>query len=96
MIVFQPHIRVWDSITLQTQQVLGIGDFERSVTCVAFGKADGGALLAAVDESYEHTLSLWDWQKRNKVAETKVPDRLIGSVSLIEAMVNSDRVRSFV
>ncbi len=59
---------------MQTTAVLGLGDanFERAVSCVAFSKADGGALLAAVDDSYEHTLSVWDWQRKKKITETKV------------------------
>lgn len=67
-------MRIWDSITLQTTAVLGLGDanFERAVSCVAFSKVDGGALLAAVDDSYEHTLSIWDWQRKKKITETKV------------------------
>uniref|UniRef100_A0A914ULR9 HELP domain-containing protein n=1 Tax=Plectus sambesii TaxID=2011161 RepID=A0A914ULR9_9BILA len=69
----QAHVRIWDSITLQTTAVLGLGDatFERSVSCVAFSKVDGGALLAAVDDSFEHTLSIWDWQRKRKITETK-------------------------
>lgn len=34
-----PHIRVWDSVTLNTLHVIGMGVFDRAVTCVAFSKS---------------------------------------------------------
>ena len=37
--IFQPHIRIWDSVSLHTLHVIGLGDFERAVACVAFSKA---------------------------------------------------------
>ena len=33
---------------------------------------DGGTLLCAVDESNDHVLSVWDWAKEVKIAESKV------------------------
>ncbi|CAH1792966.1 unnamed protein product [Owenia fusiformis] len=69
-----PHIRIWDSVSLTTSHVIGIGEFDRAVCCVAFSKADGGQLLCAVDEANEHVLSVWDWQKGErgqKITETK-------------------------
>lgn len=36
---------------------------------------DGGALLCAVDEAHDHSISVWDWQKGDKgykITETKV------------------------
>lgn len=38
-------------------------------------KQDGGALLCVIDESSEHNISIWDWQKGEKgqkLAENKV------------------------
>ncbi|KAG8279172.1 Echinoderm microtubule-associated protein-like 1 [Homalodisca vitripennis] len=70
----RPHIRVWNSVSLSTVCVLGIGEFERSIACLSFSKADGGALLCAVDEAHDHSISVWDWQKGDKgykVTETK-------------------------
>ncbi|XP_076314388.1 echinoderm microtubule-associated protein-like 2 isoform X6 [Tachypleus tridentatus] len=70
----RPHIRVWDSVSLNTLHVIGIGEFERSVCCVAFSKADGGSLLCAVDDSPEHAISVWEWhkgEKGHKITETK-------------------------
>lgn len=34
-----PHVRVWDSVTLNTLHVIGMGAFDRAVTCVAFSKS---------------------------------------------------------
>ena len=69
----RPHIRVWNSVSLQTMHMLGAGDFERAICCLSFSKADGGNLLVAVDE-VEHNISVWDWQrgeKGHKITETK-------------------------
>ncbi|XP_059574040.1 echinoderm microtubule-associated protein-like 2 isoform X1 [Alligator mississippiensis] len=72
-----PHVRVWDSVSLHTLHVLGPGPFERAVACVGFSKANGGALLCAVDESSEHVLSVWDWQREHKVAEVKCSNEAV-------------------
>lgn len=34
--VFQAHIRIWRSDTLQTVKVIGVGELERAVACLAF------------------------------------------------------------
>lgn len=70
----RPHVRIWDSVSLNTLHIIGAGEFERAVSCIAFSKADGGSILCVVDESSEHTLSLWEWQKGekgHKITETK-------------------------
>ncbi|XP_022113185.1 echinoderm microtubule-associated protein-like 2 isoform X1 [Pieris rapae] len=70
----RPHIRVWNSVSLATLAVLGSGHIERAVACLTFSRADGGSLLAAVDEGPDHTISVWEWQRPDKghcVAETK-------------------------
>lgn len=70
----KPHVRIWDSVSLNTLHVIGVGDFERAVSCIAFSKMDGGSILCAVDDSNEHTISLWDWQRGEKgvkITETK-------------------------
>lgn len=35
----QPHVRIWDSVSLSTLQVVGLGTFERGVGSLAFSKA---------------------------------------------------------
>lgn len=60
----RPHIRVWDSVSLNTLHIIGQnGEFDRGISCLAFSKLDGGNLLCAVDESNDHVVSLWEWQK---------------------------------
>lgn len=70
----RPHVRVWNSVSLATLAVIGAGHMERAVSCVTFSRADGGALLAAVDDGPDHTISVWEWQRPDKghcLAETK-------------------------
>ena len=71
------HIRVWDSLTLETKAVVGVGDFERGVACLAFSKGDGGQRLGAVDEGLEHSLSGWDWHRAHKLAEAKAANEQV-------------------
>uniref|UniRef100_A0A674NH04 EMAP like 2 n=1 Tax=Takifugu rubripes TaxID=31033 RepID=A0A674NH04_TAKRU len=66
-----PHVRVWDSVTLNTLHVIGMGTFDRGVTCVAFSKSNGGTFLCAVDDANDHILSVWNWQKEKQLAEVK-------------------------
>ncbi|XP_053608612.1 echinoderm microtubule-associated protein-like 2 isoform X2 [Plodia interpunctella] len=70
----RPHVRVWNSVSLATLAVIGVGQMERAVACVTFSRADGGSLLACVDEGPDHTISVWEWQRPDKghcLAETK-------------------------
>ncbi|XP_029449169.1 echinoderm microtubule-associated protein-like 4 isoform X2 [Rhinatrema bivittatum] len=76
----QPHVRVWDSVSLSTLQVIGLGIFERGVGCLDFSKADSGAHLAVIDDSNEHMLTVWDWQKKSKVAEIKTTNEVVLAV----------------
>jgi echinoderm microtubule-associated protein-like 1/2 len=58
------HIRVWDSVSLNTLHVIGgNSEFDRGFSCLAFSKMDGGSLLVAIDEAQDHILTVWDWQK---------------------------------
>ncbi|KAE8294969.1 Echinoderm microtubule-associated protein-like 1 [Larimichthys crocea] len=66
-----PHVRVWDSVSLNTLHVIGMGVFDRAVTCVAFSKSNGGAFLCAVDDANDHILSVWNWQKEKQLADVK-------------------------
>ncbi|XP_039756795.1 echinoderm microtubule-associated protein-like 2 isoform X2 [Pararge aegeria] len=68
----RPHVRVWNSVSLATLAVIGAGHMERAVACVTFSRADGGALLACVDDGPDHTISVWEWQRdKHCLAETK-------------------------
>ncbi|XP_073340100.1 echinoderm microtubule-associated protein-like 1 isoform X2 [Pagrus major] len=66
-----PHVRVWDSVSLNTLHVLGIGFFDRALVCLAFSKSNGGNTLCVVDDSNDHVLSVWDWQREDRLAEVK-------------------------
>ncbi|XP_070164103.1 echinoderm microtubule-associated protein-like 2 isoform X6 [Polyergus mexicanus] len=69
-----PHIRIWNSVSLTTLSVIGNGEFDGSICCLSFSKADGGNFLCAIDETSDHNISIWDWQKSDrgtKVTETK-------------------------
>ncbi|XP_049753320.1 echinoderm microtubule-associated protein-like 1 isoform X3 [Elephas maximus indicus] len=75
-----PHVRIWDSVTLNTLHVIGIGFFDRAVTCIAFSKSNGGSNLCAVDDSNDHVLSVWDWQKEERLAEVKCSNEAVFAV----------------
>jgi len=69
----RPHVRVWNSVSLHTVHTLGLGDFQHSICCISFSKADGGNLMVAVQET-EHIISVWDWarsERGHKITETK-------------------------
>ncbi|XP_037833833.1 echinoderm microtubule-associated protein-like 1 isoform X3 [Kryptolebias marmoratus] len=66
-----PHVRVWDSVSLNTLHVLGAGFFDRGLVCLAFSKSNGGNTLCVVDDSNDHVLSVWDWQREDRLAEAK-------------------------
>ncbi|XP_063355644.1 echinoderm microtubule-associated protein-like 1 isoform X3 [Pelmatolapia mariae] len=66
-----PHVRVWDSVSLNTLHVLGTGFFDRALVCLAFSKSNGGNTLCVVDDSNDHVLSVWDWQREDRLAEVK-------------------------
>ncbi|MEE6524144.1 hypothetical protein FKM82_023426 [Ascaphus truei] len=66
-----PHVRIWHSVSLSTLHVIGVGIFDRAVTCLGFSKTDGGSHLCACDDSGDHILSVWKWQRELKVAEVK-------------------------
>ncbi|XP_028385787.1 echinoderm microtubule-associated protein-like 2 isoform X6 [Phyllostomus discolor] len=72
-----PHVRIWDSVSLSTLHVLGLGVFDRAVCCVGFSKSNGGNLLCAVDESNDHMLSVWDWAKEAKVVDSKCSNEAV-------------------
>lgn len=73
----QPHVRVWDSVSLCTLQVVGLGTFERGVGSLAFSKADSGQHLAVVDDCNDHMLTVWDWHRKTKVSEIKTTNEVV-------------------
>ncbi|XP_058880719.1 echinoderm microtubule-associated protein-like 4 isoform X2 [Acipenser ruthenus] len=73
----QPHVRVWDSVSLSTLQIIGMGTFERGVGSLAFSKADSGIHLCVIDDSNEHMMTVWDWQKKSKIAEIKTTNEVV-------------------
>uniref|UniRef100_A0A671MVU4 Echinoderm microtubule-associated protein-like 4 n=1 Tax=Sinocyclocheilus anshuiensis TaxID=1608454 RepID=A0A671MVU4_9TELE len=76
----RPHVRVWDSVSLSTLQIIGLGTFERGVGSLAFSKADSGIHLSVIDDSNEHMLTVWDWQKKSKIAEIKTTNEVVLAV----------------
>ncbi|XP_070398899.1 echinoderm microtubule-associated protein-like 4 isoform X3 [Nothobranchius furzeri] len=76
----QPHVRVWDSVSLSTLQVIGLGTFERGVGSLAFSKADSGQHLSVIDDCNDHMLTIWNWQKKSKIAEIKTTNEVVLAV----------------
>ncbi|XP_049926380.1 echinoderm microtubule-associated protein-like 4 [Epinephelus moara] len=76
----QPHVRIWDSVSLSTLQVVGLGTFERGVGSLAFSKADSGQHLSVIDDCNDHMLTVWDWQKKSKIAEIKTTNEVVLAV----------------
>lgn len=65
----RPHVRIWDAINLTTLRVIN-SDFQSSICCLSFSKADAN-ILAVVDDGSEKCLSLWQWETSTKLASTK-------------------------
>ncbi|KAJ8359652.1 hypothetical protein SKAU_G00161770 [Synaphobranchus kaupii] len=74
----QPHVRVWDSVSLSTLQVIGLGTFERGVGSLSFSKSC--THLGVIDDSNEHMLTVWDWQKKSRIAEIKTTNEVVLAV----------------
>lgn len=50
---------------------------------------DGGQYLVAVDESNDHVMSVWDWQKTDRgqrITDVKVPVMTLLCLTLISAV----------
>uniref|UniRef100_A0A8C5GEG4 HELP domain-containing protein n=1 Tax=Gouania willdenowi TaxID=441366 RepID=A0A8C5GEG4_GOUWI len=69
-----------DGVSLSTLSIIGSGTFERGVGSLAFSKADSGQHLSVIDDSNDHMLTVWEWQKKNKVAEIKTTNELVLAV----------------
>uniref|UniRef100_A0A3Q1F2Y4 EMAP like 4 n=1 Tax=Acanthochromis polyacanthus TaxID=80966 RepID=A0A3Q1F2Y4_9TELE len=76
----QPHVRIWDSVSLSTLQIIGLGTFERGVGSLAFSKADSGQHLSVIDDCNDHMLTVWDWHKKSKIAEIKTTNEMVLAV----------------
>uniref|UniRef100_A0A182ITF5 WD_REPEATS_REGION domain-containing protein n=1 Tax=Anopheles atroparvus TaxID=41427 RepID=A0A182ITF5_ANOAO len=69
-----PHILIWNSVSLATLNQIGCGEFTGAINCLSFSRADSGNILAAIDDSPDKIISIWDWQKKEggrKITETK-------------------------
>ncbi|TTI61481.1 Echinoderm microtubule-associated protein-like 3 [Bagarius yarrelli] len=85
----QPFVHIWDSATLTTLQQIGLGTFERGVGSVAFSTADAGTYLCVIDDSNEHMLSVWDWNKNSKIVEIKSTNEAVFAVEFNPADTNN-------
>lgn len=70
-----PHIRIWNSVSLTTTAVIGVGHFTGPINCLAFSRTENGSLLVAIEDYTEKIMTVWDWQSGGeggvKVTETK-------------------------
>ncbi|CAB07379.1 Echinoderm microtubule-associated protein-like elp-1 [Caenorhabditis elegans] len=71
----EAHVRIWDTIKLTTLMVLN--GFEKGICHVAFSKTDSGSLLAVVDDSLKHLMSVWNWQKGKREGEVKASNDVV-------------------
>ncbi|XP_005172258.2 echinoderm microtubule-associated protein-like 3 isoform X1 [Danio rerio] len=85
----QPFVHIWDSKTLVTLQQIGLGIFERGVGAIAFSNSDGGTFLCVIDDSNEHMLSVWDWNKNIKQAEVKSTNEAVLAVDFSPTDTNN-------
>jgi microtubule-associated protein-like 1/2 len=69
------HVRIWDSINLTTLKVIGLdssnNEFQNSISCLSFSICDSGRYLAIVDDGNDRWLSVWDWNKSDKIVSQK-------------------------
>uniref|UniRef100_A0A2K6DTN0 HELP domain-containing protein n=1 Tax=Macaca nemestrina TaxID=9545 RepID=A0A2K6DTN0_MACNE len=75
-----PHVRIWDSVSLSTLHVLGLGVFDRAVCCVGFSKsvnphsestpiAPKVAQRACMGATFHPTTPVLAWSKRQASLE---------------------------
>ncbi|KAL8597690.1 hypothetical protein ACOMHN_012657 [Nucella lapillus] len=71
------HVRVWNALHLTIISVLGIGAFQRGVSCVSFSERQ--YLLLAIDNSDHHVMSLWNCaeDQDRPLAQTKTTQELV-------------------
>eukprot|EP00054_Salpingoeca_dolichothecata_P013448 m.75103 g.75103 ORF g.75103 m.75103 type:complete len:757 (-) comp20486_c0_seq1:26-2296(-) len=68
-----PEVRVWSGKTLSTESCFGKGVFKKGVGSVAFS-VSRPYLLACVDESNRHTVTIWKWASGTLLAQAKGHD----------------------
>jgi hypothetical protein len=61
-VFLQPHVRVWNSVSLHTLAVIGIGEFERSICCLSFSKAVSTLAVDLCTDSADMQLPYRVWQ----------------------------------
>ncbi|KAL5020042.1 hypothetical protein ScPMuIL_002934 [Solemya velum] len=72
------HVRIWNADKLQTLHVLGLEQFQKVVTCISFAhKKD---ILAAVDNSTEKHLTIWDTASGCLLAERNLNAEVVCDV----------------
>ncbi|XP_037024980.1 echinoderm microtubule-associated protein-like 2 isoform X2 [Bradysia coprophila] len=68
-----PHIRLWNSVSLATVAIIGNGEFSGPVNALSFSRADGGVLLAAIEDSPDKIISVWEIRgdRGQRITETR-------------------------
>ncbi|XP_064611333.1 77 kDa echinoderm microtubule-associated protein-like isoform X2 [Liolophura sinensis] len=64
------HVRIWDTISLSTYSIIGLGVFQAGISSVSFSVQSQGDFVLVVDDGEKHTLSVWDWQNSKLAAKT--------------------------
>ncbi|XP_038046219.1 echinoderm microtubule-associated protein-like 4 isoform X2 [Patiria miniata] len=75
----QACIHVWSAETLETLYVAGEGYFEKAVLCLSFCKEED--YLVAVDDSEEHTMSVWHSTSGERLAEKMLLTEVVCQVA---------------
>ena len=80
------HSQVWNYETLELIHILGTGDFDNKVSCVAFSILDevGNSKLAVVDGAEQPNISVW----------TNFDKQQIAPKMLTQSTASSDKVLS--
>lgn len=61
-------------MSLATVSVIGNGDFSGPINGLSFSRADGGVLLAAIEDSPDKIISVWEVRgdRGQRITETRV------------------------
>ena len=63
------HCRIWNVFTMETKAIIGVGHCHGGIAGVSFSVPNDGEFVVMVDRSKESTLSVWDWNSSNRLAE---------------------------
>ena len=74
-------MRIWDVHSMETLQVLGLGSLEVGVSGVSFSVLNKGAYVAAVDNSKEKVMHMWDWRANELLSKVNVDADTIAGIS---------------